>query len=174
MDHAQQLFEVATSRCEQALPHSLAVLIQVPAVKHNRSRRYATAAPVESRSRHHAVRGPRRRLRRRVRLAGCALLVLSPIASACTLGWSNQPTRIMACSIADTGERGEGSDVNTSSGSNFHRASGTGQSGGSPSTVVLSSEPAAGAPEAQAVVPVIFPGYVLPDDSLEDRAHEGS
>ncbi len=29
-------------------------------------------------------------------------------------------------------------------------------------------------PEPSQWCPVIFPGYVLPDDSLEDRAHEGS
>jgi len=31
-----------------------------------------------------------------------------------------------------------------------------------------------GAPVADGEVPVIFPGYVLPDDNLEEAAHEGS
>ena len=38
----------------------------------------------------------------------------------------------------------------------------------------LSIEPAVAAPVADAEVPVVFPGYVLPDDSLEEPAHEGS
>ncbi len=33
--------------------------------------------------------------------------------------------------------------------------------------------PALGAPVADAEVPVVFPGYVLPDDSREEPAHEG-
>ena len=41
---------------------------------------------------------------------------------------------------------------------------------GSPGVVVLSIEPAALAPGTDTEVPVIFPGYVLPDDSLEDSS----
>ena len=36
------------------------------------------------------------------------------------------------------------------------------------------SGPPLGAPVADAEVPVVFPGYVLPDDSREEPAHEGS
>jgi len=45
---------------------------------------------------------------------------------------------------------------------------------GSSGVVVLSIEPAVSAPGTGTEVPVIFPGYVLPDDSLEGPAHEGS
>jgi hypothetical protein len=41
-------------------------------------------------------------------------------------------------------------------------------------SVVLSSEPAAAAPEVDPEVPVVLPGYVLPDDSLEEPTHGGS
>jgi hypothetical protein len=34
--------------------------------------------------------------------------------------------------------------------------------------------PALGAPVAEAEIPVVFPGYVLPDDNREEPAHEGS
>jgi hypothetical protein len=34
--------------------------------------------------------------------------------------------------------------------------------------------PALGAPVADAEIPVVFPGYVLPDDNREEPAHEGS
>ncbi len=40
--------------------------------------------------------------------------------------------------------------------------------------VMLSSEPAAVAAGSAAETPVIFPGYVLPDDTREDLMHEGS
>ena len=56
------------------------------------------------------------------------------------------------------------------------RASQTGEQSpsGSPGVVVLSIEPAGAGPGTDTEVPVVFPGYVLPDDSLEDSAHEGS
>ena len=48
-----------------------------------------------------------------------------------------------------------------------------------PSTVPADGDaiavgPALGAPVADAEFPVVFPGYVLPDDSREEPAHEGS
>ena len=43
-----------------------------------------------------------------------------------------------------------------------------------PSAVVLSIEPAVVAPESGSEIPVILPGYVLPDDSLEESSHAGS
>ena len=45
---------------------------------------------------------------------------------------------------------------------------------GIPSVVVLSIEPATVAPGPETEVPVVFPGYVLPDDSLEESSHAGS
>jgi hypothetical protein len=40
--------------------------------------------------------------------------------------------------------------------------------------VLLSTEPMVAAPAAEAEVPIVFPGYVLPDDTFEEPAHEGS
>jgi hypothetical protein len=40
--------------------------------------------------------------------------------------------------------------------------------------VVLSIESVAGAPASDTEISIVFPGYVLPDDSLEEPAHEGS
>ena len=37
-----------------------------------------------------------------------------------------------------------------------------------------SDEPVIGAPVADVEVPVFIPGYLLPDDSLEEPVHEGS
>jgi len=43
-----------------------------------------------------------------------------------------------------------------------------------PPTISISIEPAALAPHVEAGSPVVFPGYLLPDDSSEERAHAGS
>jgi hypothetical protein len=38
----------------------------------------------------------------------------------------------------------------------------------------MSIEPAGGAMEAENQTPVVFPGYLLPDDHREEPVHEGS
>lgn len=43
-----------------------------------------------------------------------------------------------------------------------------------PPTISISIEPAAPAPYANADSPVVFPGYLLPDDGCEEPAHAGS
>ena len=45
---------------------------------------------------------------------------------------------------------------------------------GASAAVALSTEPAPLVRGNDTEVPVVFPGYLLPDDSLEDSAHEGS
>ena len=61
------------------------------------SRRISPAGIVDGPSRPR----PRRRLRREVRIAGLSVLALVPLVSACTLGWSDRPDRVLACSIAE-------------------------------------------------------------------------
>ncbi len=51
---------------------------------------------------------------------------------------------------------------------------GAAQAVGSRPTVSISIEPAALAPYAEAESPVVFPGYLLPDDGGEESAHAGS
>jgi hypothetical protein len=43
-----------------------------------------------------------------------------------------------------------------------------------PPTISISIEPAVLAPYADAESPVVFPGYLLPDDGCEEPAHAGS
>jgi hypothetical protein len=43
-----------------------------------------------------------------------------------------------------------------------------------PPTISLSIDPAALAPYAEVESPVVFPGYLLPDDGCEEPAHAGS
>jgi len=162
-------------RSERTLPRSFAVLIEVPKVKAHRIECTRTVMSARGMSRCAQVSRPRRRLRRQVRLAGCAVLTLAPLVSLCTLGWSNRPSRILACSISDALETATGPhDLADRHDQRPQRGLRTGPPIGSAGVVVLSIEPVASAPGADTVVPVIFPGYVLPDDGLEDRAHEGS
>jgi hypothetical protein len=42
-----------------------------------------------------------------------------------------------------------------------------------PVAVLISIEPSAGANDAEIESPVVFPGYILPDDRREEPAHEG-
>jgi hypothetical protein len=43
-----------------------------------------------------------------------------------------------------------------------------------PPVISISIEPAVLAPYAEAESPVVFPGYLLPDDGCEEPAHAGS
>ena len=92
------------------------------------------------------------------------MMALVPIVSACTIGWSNRPDRILPCSIQDPSARSGSSDV----------SDGPARPVTSSGAVVLSVEPAVTVPGTEAEAPVIFPGYVLPDDSREGSLHEGS
>lgn len=154
----------------------LVVLIEVPEAKTHRSERFRAAVSARGTRRPPRTGQPRRRIRRQVRLAGCALLTLAPLVSLCTLGWSSShPSRILACSIADASEPATfpqkfANPRDQSLPDGFQ----TGPPLRSPGAVAISIEPAAVAPGTDPVIPVIFPGYVLPDDGLEDRAHEGS
>ena len=89
-------------RAERSVPSSLSVLIEVPEVK--------TSGPLPSRrraiDRQHdwrpSSRRPKRRLRREVRVAGCALLAFLPLAGVCTrtLGWQSRSSQLLAAAIS--------------------------------------------------------------------------
>jgi len=113
---------------------------------------------------------PRRRLRRGVRQACWSLLVLASMASTFTMGWTTRgggytgmPLLSASTFGRDSGDRspsfpaGEGpaDDPTTDAGA-------------------AALEPDPSAPVADVDVPVVLPGYVLPDDSREEPAHEGS
>ncbi len=101
-------------------------------------------------------------------------MALVPMVSACTLGWSNRPDRIVACSISDPLPKSLDRDdlVDSPHASRENERSQTANA--SPGVVVLSVEPAIVVPGTATEAAVVFPGYVLPDDSREDSLHEGS
>jgi hypothetical protein len=165
----------------------MALLIQVPRVAEPRRRGGVSrpeaagssqpawpsspgGAPTE---RYRSAVRPRRRLRRGVRRAGWSLLVLASMAATFTMGWTTRgggPPR-----LAILGTPAFGHDMG--------RAHATFEEGSRPWPDVpadadadadaVAIGPAVGPPVADAEVPVVFPGYVLPDDRREEPAHEG-
>jgi len=176
MTRAETLMPRPSIQSDRDLSRSLVSLIEVPALKGSRMRRLHSRAQARVDGRGQGGRPclarSRRRLRREIRIAGCALLVLAPLFSACTLLSSTVPVRVLACSITEATARS--SDRAPSAGT----AEPTGPpkvfAGDPPGVIVLSVEPTVPSPVSDADVPVIFPGYVLPDDSLEGSTHEGS
>ncbi len=134
----------------------VAVLIQVPALK-TASRRPRTRT---FRSTGHPTHR-RRRLRREIRWAGYALLAVCPfflafvllggVPSAVSLASSPTPQPL---TVRETG----------SPSAEPHR----------PPSISITIEPAATPSIADVEAPVVFPGYLLPDDEREETPHAGS
>jgi hypothetical protein len=172
MTQANTLMLRSSIRPDRPVPSSLALLIEVPEVKVGRGRRLHLNLDWHREGRRPSTGRRKRRLRREVRIAGCILLVLAPLVSACTVGWSSGPVRVLACSITDS-NAANGNLADRPGALDLVERSDSGPSG-LPGVVVLSIEPTTLTPGTDNEVPVIFPGYVLPDDSLGDSTHEGS
>jgi hypothetical protein len=173
MSQADTLITMPSIRSDRGAARSLASLIEVPEVKRSSTRRTRPRIGRDwQRRRPSSATRPKRRLRREVRVGGCVLLALVPLFAACTLGWSGRPARVLACSIAEATAPDQGFDGSALPRDRSNRSAEP--PNGSPGVVVLSIEPAVLAPGTDAEFPVVFPGYVLPDDSLEGSTHEGS
>jgi hypothetical protein len=171
MNESNTLSTVPRIRPFRTVLLPLEVLIEVPELKGCQMVRGRTQSP-----RHAATSPPsfartRRRLRREVRVAGCALLALMPIVSACTSGWSSRPSRVVACSIANATAESKNLAAFASPDQGHKRGS---DALAATRAVLLSDEATGVGPGNDVEVPVVFPGYLLPVDSLEDAAHEGS
>jgi hypothetical protein len=171
MKESNTLSTMPAIRPFRAVPLPLDVLIEVPDVRGYRMERGRTRSPGRAATSWTRHARTKRRLRREVRMAGCVLLALMPIVSACTTGWSSRPDRVVACSIGDTAPEHENLAAFSAHERTLERGGNVVESNG---PVVLSVEPAGVVPGNDKVVPVVFPGYLLPVDSLEDAAHEGS
>ena len=172
MSRTDTLLTMPSIRSDRAVPRSLGSLIEVPEVKCGPTRRARPRAVGHWQNRQTSPVRLKRRLRREVRVGGYALLALAPLLAACTLGWSGRPARVLACSIAEAtapDQKFEGSLIPREPSSRLAE-----RPNSSPGEVVLSIEPAVIAPGTDTEFPVVFPGYVLPDDSLEGSTHEGS
>jgi hypothetical protein len=174
MSQAELILEQPPIRSEQWISSSLPVLITVPRIKLRPSAGDRHVARPHTRIPRRSTHQGRRRLRREVRFAGCALLALIPITSVYTLRWSSRPDRILACSISDPQQTA--TDGNSLA--NAVRLEVQYQSPqptiASPEAIALSIDRVVAIPSTGSEAPVIVPGYLLPDDSREDAVHEGS
>jgi hypothetical protein len=109
-----------------------------------------------------------------VRLAGGAILALVPLALALShwaTGAIAHPERARQLSIA-IGNRPF--DSATHQPSSQHWTMPDLELSISPPSVLLSIENAGTGAESDPETPVVFPGYLLPDDNHEEAAHGGS
>jgi hypothetical protein len=181
---------------EQA--EGMPVLIQVPRVDepHEHVAVWRPEAPVRFRFRpsspassrpgpsvsFRAASRPRRRLRRGVRRAGESLLVLAAMAGTFTIGWTTRGGGELyppVLSTAATGQNASRCSLLSGSGARSLQTpppvtvaiaiadTGTGADADAHS---IATTPA---PVADAEMPVVFPGYLLPDNTREESAHEG-
>jgi hypothetical protein len=158
---------------ESGFLHPAPVLILVPHVRPSSTQCLSFAGPTAAAPRLRGVRRPRRRLRRQVRVAGYTLLGLLPLL----LAWSRWTdaqsirhpwSRLLLLPSHRSGR--EAPDGGTEPGA-WNSASAVTTS---PAPVLLSIEPVGTAVDSDTETPVVFPGYLLPDDHHEEPVHEGS
>ena len=160
---------------ESGFLHPAPVLILVPHVRPSSTHCLSFAGSTAASPRPRGVRRPRRRLRRQVRVAGYTLLGLLPLL----LAWSRWTdaqsirhpwSRLLLLPSHQHRSGREAPDGGTEPGA-WNSASAVTTS---PAPVLLSIEPVGTAVDSDTETPVVFPGYLLPDDHHEEPVHEGS
>jgi hypothetical protein len=150
------------------------VLIQIPEIRTRRAEWPGLRSTGDSPVRKTRLERPRRRLRREIRLAGCVLLALMIMGLAVNCWWTSQPGwLLLAAHVSTRPGPTKLADPKLLPG----RKPPLNQLGGSVVSVpslTLSIEPLATTPSSDSEIPVVFPGYVLPDDNIEEPPHEGS
>lgn len=132
--------------------HEVPLLIQVPRYQPVRRARRPSAKATAWMREHYRVQGrvaPRRRLRREIRTAGAALLMIAPLVFAGIL-LSSPRGSANASQTRTTPER-------------ISR----------PPAISLMIEAPPSGFRTDAEPPVVLPGYVLPDDGAEEPSHAG-
>jgi hypothetical protein len=117
---------------------------------------------------------PRRRLRRGVRRAGWSLLVLAAMAGTFTMGWTTRGVGSRRLPLLRTAALGRDAAELAPLFAESRRLSDVPPAVAEAEAEALATGPALDAPVADAEVPVVFPGYLLPDNNREEPAHEGS
>jgi hypothetical protein len=156
---------------------AMAVLIRVPRVDEPRdcvrtwrAEEAARFRPAMSAQARRSGTRPRRRLRRGVRLAGWWILALASMGGTFTMGWMTRASGSLDLRVLTASALGHHTGGPSRAPEGLERPDdGT---RGEADTIAIG--PGLGAPVADAEVPVVFPGYLLPDDSREEPAHEGS
>ena len=178
IDQAEAVFTPTQSRTDRAIRPEFRVLIEVP--KLVLPRRHSARVGIASKTRIEAVPGfrmvskrrpPKRRLKREVRVAGCLLLACLPLVYGVSRAWSGQLSEIAATELTRPTDLDDEIKA-TGIGSTLARQ--VSRSVFEPAVVLMSIEPAQSSMNSDQEAPVKFPGYLLPADSHEDTAHEGS
>lgn len=94
-------------------------------------------------------------------MAAYAVLAFAPLILAVGV-WCLHPTRPLAAAEIAMNSR------------TIDRSKPALDADSTPAAVLISIESAGGAIEAETETPVVFPGYLLPDDHREEPVHEGS
>jgi hypothetical protein len=158
----------ATSRTPRVRGEMIPLLIEVPRLDPPRTRGQSWRSE-ESGSDWarpyglHRGGRPRRRLRREIRVAGCWFLAMVAMGGTFTMGWMSRGARAA-----------RPSDRIVAALAWDDRQSSQGPAGAKDPVDIDAVEIVPAAPVADAEISVILPGYVLPDDSLEEPVHEGS
>ncbi|MGO9810275.1 MAG: hypothetical protein ACLP53_05735 [Isosphaeraceae bacterium] len=159
---------------ESGFLHPAPVLILVPHVRPSSTHSLSFAGSTAASPRLWGVRRPRRRLRRQVRVAGYTLLGLLPLL----LAWSrwtdaqsvrHPGSRLLLLPSHRSGREAPDGGTDPEAWNSASAAVTT-----SPAPVLLSIEPVGTAVDSDTETPVVFPGYLLPDDHHEEPVHEGS
>jgi hypothetical protein len=170
MSPTEALPTLRSPRIEAASPQTAPLLIQVPFTRHDRHPHDPSQPPIRHRPpRLAGGRKPKRRLRREVRRTGYALLALLCV----TATWNSRRSTGKELGLAPAYTSASTHPAMPSA------AVGTGLVETSqPITrllpILLSIEPVGATAESDVETPVLFPGYLLPDDNREEPAHGGS
>jgi hypothetical protein len=132
------------------------ILIQVPALPALMSPSARPSLRVRAATSPHRRR---RRLRREVRVAAYAMMLAAPLVSAPLWIWGEWSSTAPRAARPEPACAADGKDLAVA-----HH----------PPVISISIEPATGVTGAEAEPPVVFPGYLLPDDDSEEPAHAGS
>ena len=171
-----------------ALPHSragrsnrveFATLIEVPTIVVAKDavgvRRAGNRGRIEIERGWHRAHPPRRQVRRRlkreVKYAALVILACMPLSYEASRVWSSRLGNIAATNLT---QAVHDDDVRESADLGSTLAAKVSRTVFEPAVVLMSIEPAQTGIKADAEPPVIFPGYLLPEDSLEEKANEGS
>lgn len=171
-----------------ALPHSragrstrleFATLIEVPSIvmaqEAEAVRRSGTRGRAEIERGWHRAHFPQRRVRRRlkreVKLVAFVIFACMPMSYEASRIWSSRLGNIAATHLTQAVQDDDVSDRADLGSTLAEKVSRTVFE---PAVVLMSIEPAPNGIKSEAESPVILPGYLLPEDSLEEKANEGS
>jgi len=173
---------VPIERPKRSVRDSLPVLIEVPATTVPRISRCRSRSSSGTRRWSSYVVAPRpasrrrtRRLRREVRTAARVVTLGIAMCLVWGFGSSSPGTPVLAMQFPQsTDQAGQIWVDHAPAERPAQVVAPTPKSDDDSQIVMLSAEPALTTPRPDAEVPVVLPGYVLPDDSREESSHEGS